>query len=258
MTCHVEVIGKGHPLVLIHGWGMHSGVWQSLIKRLSKNYMLYVVDLPGMGQSPSIEPYQLYRLAEEVAEVIPGVSDILGWSLGGLVAQNIAVIQPDRVKKLILVGSTPCFIEKKGWQFAIRRDYFTEFSQNLETDYQRTMIKFLTLQCMRAKDARDTVKQLRQSFESKPTPSQKILREGLHILLESDLREESIKIRKPTLLIHGDRDTLAPVQAAHWMMQHLPKGVLRVISGAAHAPFLSHSEQFIEALDQFLTPHGDA
>jgi len=258
MTCHVEVIGKGHPLVLIHGWGMHSGVWQSLIKRLSKNYMLYVVDLPGMGQSPSIEPYQLYRLAEEVAEVIPGVSDILGWSLGGLVAQNIAVTQPDRVKKLILVGSTPCFIEKKGWQFAIRRDYFTEFSQNLETDYQRTMIKFLTLQCMRAKDARDTVKQLRQSFESKPTPSQKILREGLHILLESDLREESIKIRKPTLLIHGDRDTLAPVQAAHWMMQHLPKGVLRVISGAAHAPFLSHSEQFIEALDQFLTPHGDA
>ena len=258
MTCHVEVIGKGHPLVLIHGWGMHSGVWQSLIKRLSKNYMLYVVDLPGMGQSPSIEPYQLYRLAEEVAEVIPGVSEILGWSLGGLVAQNIAVTQPDRVKKLILVGSTPCFIEKKGWQSAIRRDYFTEFSQNLETDYQRTMIKFLTLQCMRAKDARDTVKQLRQSFESKPAPSQKILREGLHILLESDLREESIKIRKPTLLIHGDRDTLAPVQAAHWMMQHLPKGVLRVISGAAHAPFLSHSEQFIEALDQFLTPHGDA
>lgn len=77
-------------------------------------------------------------------------------------------------------------------------------------------------------------------------------------MLESDLREESIKIRKPTLFIHGDRDTLVPVQAAHWMMQHLPKGALRVISGAAHAPFLSHSEQFIQALDQFLTPHGNA
>jgi pimeloyl-[acyl-carrier protein] methyl ester esterase len=258
MTCHVEVIGKGQPLVLIHGWGMHGGIWQSLIKRLSKEYMLYVVDLPGMGKSPSIEPYHLYRLAEEVAEVIPGVSDILGWSLGGLVAQSIAVSQPDRVKRLILVGSTPCFIEKEDWQAGIRRDYFMEFSQNLEADYQRTMIKFLTLQCMKAKDARETIRLLRQSFESKPMPSQKILREGLHILLESDLREESINIRKPTLCIHGDRDTLAPVQAAHWMAQQLPKGILRVISGAAHAPFLSHSEEFIEALDQFLTPHDDA
>lgn len=258
MTCHVEVIGKGNPLVLIHGWGMHSGIWQSLVKRLSKSYMLYIVDLPGMGESSSIEPYHLYRLAEEVAEVIPGVSDILGWSLGGLVAQNIASTQPDRVKRLVLVGSTPCFIEKDDWQSGIRRDYFTEFSQNLEADYQRTMIKFLTLQCMHAKDARDTIKQLRLSFESKPSPSQKTLREGLHILLESDLREESIKIRKPTLCIHGDRDTLVPVQAAHWMMQHLPKGTLRVISGAAHAPFLSHRELFIHALDQFLNPHGNA
>ena len=258
MTCHVEVVGKGQPLVLIHGWGMHGGVWQSLVKRLSKNYMLYIVDLPGMGQSCSVEPYQLYRLAEEVAEVIPGVSDILGWSLGGLVAQSVAVSQPDRVKKLVLVGSTPCFIEKEDWQSGIRRDYFMTFSQNIEADYQRTMMKFLTLQCMRAKDARETIKLLRQSFESKPAPTQKTLRSALHVLLESDLREESVKIRKPTLLIHGDRDTLAPVQAAHWMMQHLPKGVLRVISGAAHAPFLSHSEQFIDALDQFLNPRDNA
>jgi pimeloyl-[acyl-carrier protein] methyl ester esterase len=74
-------------------------------------------------------------------------------------------------------------------------------------------------------------------------------------LLESDLREHTSQIRKPTLLVHGDRDTLAPVQAAHWMMQQLPMGFLRVMAGAAHAPFLSHSEQFIDALNQFLEPH---
>ena len=73
-------------------------------------------------------------------------------------------------------------------------------------------------------------------------------------MLDSDLRDEIAQIRKPTLLIHGDRDTLAPVQAAHWMMQQLPVGFLRVISGAAHAPFLSHGEQFIDTLNQFLEP----
>jgi pimeloyl-[acyl-carrier protein] methyl ester esterase len=256
MTCHVEIIGQGKPLVLIHGWGMHGGVWQPLIKRLAKDYMLYIVDLPGMGNSRPVEPYHLYSLAEEVAEVIPGVSDILGWSLGGLVAQNIAVTQSDRVRRLVLVGSTPCFVERPDWQSGIRADYFTDFAHSIEVDYQRAMIKFLTLQCMKSKEARDTIKQLRRSFDLKPAPTQQTLKRSLHILLETDLREESVKIRKPTLLIHGDRDTLAPVQAAHWMMQHLPKGFLRVMSGAAHAPFLSHSEQFVEALDLFLEPNA--
>lgn len=257
MRCHVEVVGKGHPLVMIHGWGMHSGVWQSLVKLLSKKYMLYLVDLPGMGQSRSVEPYHLYRLAEEVAEVIPGISDILGWSLGGLVAQRLAINQPERVKKLVLVGSTPCFVNKPGWVAGIQRDFFTDFSQSLDEDYKKTIIKFLTLQCMKSKDARDTIKQLRNSFDKKPTPTQKTLKDALHILLETDLREENVKIHKPTLLVHGDRDTLAPVQAAHWMMNNMPKSVLRVMAGAAHAPFLSHSEQFIEALDQFLEPNAE-
>jgi pimeloyl-[acyl-carrier protein] methyl ester esterase len=254
MTCHVEIIGQGKPLVLIHGWGMHGGVWQPLVKRLAKDYMLYIVDLPGMGHSRPVDPFELYRLAEEVAEVIPGVSDILGWSLGGLIAQNIAINQPDRIRRLILVGTSPCFVERPDWQAGIRADYFTDFSHGLDIDYKRTMIKFLTLQCMKAKGARDTIKQLRNSLDLKPAPSAYTLKQSLNILLESDLREASKEIRKPTLLIHGDRDTLAPVQAAHWMMQHLPKGFLRVISGAAHAPFLSHSDQFVEALEQFLEP----
>lgn len=255
MTCHVEIVGQGKPLVLIHGWGMHSGVWQPLVKRLAKDYMLYIVDLPGMGHSRPVEPYHLYSIAEEVAEVIPGVSDVLGWSLGGLVAQSIAVSQPDRIRRLILVGSSPCFVERPDWQAGIDREYFTDFAHSVDLDYKRTIIKFLTLQCMRAKDARSTIKQLRNSFDLKPAPTAHTLKRALQILLESDLRGESVKIHKPTLLIHGDRDNLAPVQAAHWMMQHLPKGYLRVMSGAAHAPFLSHMDQFIEALDQFLEPN---
>jgi pimeloyl-[acyl-carrier protein] methyl ester esterase len=116
------------------------------------------------------------------------------------------------------------------------------------------MLQFLTLQCMQSSDRRSTIKQLRLSFETRPTPTQSTLGRALNVLLDSDLREEVSNIRKPTLLIHGDRDTLTPVQAAHWMMQHLQFGYLRVMAGAAHAPFLSHSEQFIETLNQFLEP----
>lgn len=254
MSAHVEIIGQGQPLVMLHGWGMHSGVWLPLIKKLSAQYMLYLVDLPGMGNSRPIEPYHLHALADEVAQVIPGVSDVLGWSLGGLVAQRIALNQPDRIRRLVLVGSTPCFVDKDGWDAGIEPTNFETFAENVNSDYKATILQFLTLQCMKADDARSTLKQLRASFESRPTPTQTTLQRALQILLDTDLRDEIANIRKPTLLIHGDRDTLAPVQAAHWMMQQLPRGFLRVISGSAHAPFLSHSEQFIAAINQFLEP----
>ena len=239
---------------MIHGWGMHSGVWQPLIKRLSAKYMLYLVDLPGMGNSRPVEPYHLYNLADEVAEVIPGVSDVLGWSLGGLVAQRIALNQPDRIRRLVLVSATPKFVSTPDWQAGVDPANFSAFAESVNHDYKAAILQFLTLQCMQSSDRRATIKQLRASFDTRPTPTQTTLQRALHILLESDLRAEIANIRKPTLLIHGDRDTLTPVQAAHWMMQQLPHGFLRVISGAAHAPFLSHSDQFVEALNQFLEP----
>jgi len=95
---------------------------------------------------------------------------------------------------------------------------------------------------------------LRHKSAGCPTSSSQALFRALNILLETDLRAEIEHIRKPTLLIHGDRDTLAPVQAAHWMMQNLPSGFLRVMAGASHAPFLSHQEHFIDAVVQFLEP----
>ena len=254
MSAHVEIIGQGQPLVMIHGWGMHSGVWQPLIKRLSAKYMLYLVDLPGMGNSRPVEPYHLYNLADEVAEVIPGVSDVLGWSLGGLVAQRIALNQPDRIRRLVLVSATPKFVSTPDWPAGVDPANFSAFAESVNHDYKAAILQFLTLQCMQSSDRRATIKQLRASFDTRPTPTQTTLQRALHILLESDLRAEIANIRKPTLLIHGDRDTLTPVQAAHWMMQQLPHGFLRVISGAAHAPFLSHSDQFVEALNQFLEP----
>ena len=254
MSIHVEIVGQGQPLVMIHGWGMHSGVWQPLVKRLSQTYMLYLVDLPGHGKSRPIEPFHLHAIADEVAQQIPGVSDVLGWSFGGLVAQRIALNQPDRIRRLILVGTTPCFVSKVGWDAGIDPTNFETFADNVSHDYKAAMLQFLTLQCMHSKDRRAVIRQLRQSFETRPTPTQTTLGRALNILLDSDLRDETVQIRKPTLLIHGDRDTLAPVQAAHWMMQQLPIGFLRVISGAAHAPFLSHGEQFIDTLNQFLEP----
>lgn len=262
MSIHIEQHGleTSPPLMLIHGWGMHGGVWQPLIKKLSRYFRLYLVDLPGMGLSGPIEPGHLHALAEKISELLPPGADICGWSFGGLVAMRIALSHPDRVRRLVLVGSTPRFVNADGgtgdsfWHHGIDAHVFNNFAGQIGQDYQATLIKFLTLQCLGSNDSRSTVKQLRDSFGSRPVPTLGSLQKALRILLETDLRGEIPYLRKPTLLVHGDRDTLAPVQAAHWMAQHLPFGRLRVMAGASHAPFLSHPEQFVEALVQFLEP----
>jgi pimeloyl-[acyl-carrier protein] methyl ester esterase len=257
---HIETTGSGPNLVLLHGWGMSGAVWQPIVKRLSKIFSLHIVDLPGMGLSRPSEPYHLHIIAEKVAEMLPAHADIVGWSWGGQVAMRIAIDQPDAVRRLVLVGSTPCFVNKdsdraqQAWNAGIAPEIFKRFATSMDTDYHKTLTQFLTLQCMGDNSARMMIRLLRKKLEERPAPTTQTLQRALDILLETDLRSEIERLRKPTLLVHGDRDTLAPVQAAHWMMQNLPVGFLRVMAGASHAPFLSHQEQFVEALVQFLEP----
>ena len=257
---HIETTGSGPSLVLLHGWGMSGAVWQPIVKSLSKSFTLHIVDLPGMGFSRPTEPYHLHIIAEKVAEILPVNADLLGWSWGGQVAMRIALDRSEVVRRLILVGSTPCFVNKEElltqheWTSGVAIDIFKHFADSMDLDYHKTLNQFLTLQCMGDKSARFTVRLLRKKLEERPAPTSQTLQRALDILLETDLRSEIEHLRKPTLLIHGDRDTLAPVQAAHWMMKNLPVGYLRVISGASHAPFLSHHDPFVDAVVQFLEP----
>lgn len=249
---HIEVMGTGPNLVLLHGWGMNSAVWEPQIKALTKHFTLHLVDLPGMGLSRPTEPYHLHSLAGKISEMLPANADVVGWSLGGLIGMRVALDYPDLVRKLVLIGSTPCFVTKADWQTGVAPHIFKTFADNINADYHNTITQFLTLQCMGARDARGVVKQLRKKFAERPIPTTQTLQKALSVLLDSDLRAEIGHLKHATLLIHGDRDTLAPVQAAHWMMQTLPNAYLRVIAGASHAPFLSHQTQFSEALIDFL------
>lgn len=251
---------EGFPnLVLIHGWGMHGGVWQPITKKLSQHFNLHIIDLPGMGFSRPIDPSHLEAVAEKVIEVLPDNADVCGWSFGAHVAMKVALMQPESMRRLVLVAGSPRFVntakrDAAAWQSGIDPDVYQRFAESVSQDYRNTLVRFLSLQCMGADDARSTIKQLRTSFTERPVPTQGTLQKALRILLENDMRSEVNGLAKPVLLVHGDRDTLVQVQAAHWLAQHLPFARLRVISGAGHAPFLSHQDQFTEALVQFLEP----
>ena len=210
------------------------------------------VDLPGYGNSSSITPYTLDGLAEAVLAQCPVQMDVCGWSLGGLVAQRMAQMEPGRIGRLVLVGSTPCFTLRDDWACAIPVATLTQFSAELEQAYEVTLKRFLALQVRGDAAARETQAALREQLFARGRPDAGVLHEGLQLLLNTDLRAQAGNLKQATLLVHGQRDQLVPLCAAQWMAQALPDAQLRVIADAAHAPFLSHTTLFVDMLHEFL------
>lgn len=257
MSVHVESVGRGRPLVMLHGWGMHSGLWFPLLPRLIDRYRLHLVDLPGHGYSDAITvPLSLSRVVETVdlaiAETLaPGPLMVMGWSLGGQIALEWALMRPGRIGALVLMSTTPSFVQRQGWPDAMAEATLRQFGDELRIAYRPTLKRFVTLQMQGSEHARDALGSLRTQLFARGEPSPQALHDSLELVASSDLRSGIGAISQPTLVIAGDRDTMAPVAAARWLASALPHATLVVIAGAAHAPFLSHPEAVVAALDAF-------
>jgi pimeloyl-[acyl-carrier protein] methyl ester esterase len=257
MSVHVESVGRGLPLVMLHGWAMHSGLWTPLLPRLVERYRLHLVDLPGHGYSDKLEPpLSLTCIVEAVERAVAETSAsgpvmVLGWSLGGQIALEWARHHPERIGATVLMSTTPSFVQRPGWPFAMDQTTLRRFGDELRVAYRPTLKRFVALQVQGSEHARDVVASLRAQLFARGEPSPQALSDSLELLASIDLRRDIATIPQPALVIGGDRDTMTPIAAARWLAGQLPHATLVAIPGAAHAPFLSHPEDVVAALDAF-------
>ena len=252
MNLHVESYGCGASLLLIHGWGMHGGIWRSVVPQLAQHFRVHCVDLPGNGASAPLPNYDLDSMAQVLSAQFDEPLMVCGWSLGGQVALHWAQLAPEQVQRLVLVSSTPCFVEREDWLFGIAQDTLQQFAAELERDYAATLRRFLALQVRGSEHERELLLALRKCLFSRGEPDLAALRGGLEILRDTDLRGELPSIRQPALAIAGERDKLTPPEASFYLAQALPNARVEEIAGAAHAPFLSHPQIFLQHLNEFL------
>lgn len=252
MSLHIESIGSGQPLLLIHGWGMHRGMWGAMTEQLAKNFRVHLVDLPGHGGSATCQPYELDHLVEKISAEFAEPLNVCGWSLGGQVALRWAQLRPTQVKKLVLVATTPCFVQQENWPCAMAKDTLQEFAASLLQNHALTLKRFLALQLRGSENERELLLDVRARLFAFGEPDVDALKGGLDILRDTDLRQQLHEIKQATLLIAGERDTLTPSAASEYMAECLLNARLSVISGAAHAPFLSHPQIFMQHLKSFL------
>ncbi|CBJ79296.1 putative enzyme in pimeloyl-CoA (biotin precursor) synthesis with alpha/beta-hydrolase domain [Xenorhabdus bovienii str. Jollieti] len=251
-----QIMGEApRDLVMLHGWGLNSEVWRSVETRLSSHFRLHLVDLPGHGRSQPYPAMTLAEMADTVWQQAPENALWLGWSLGGLVASRIALDHPAEVAGLITVASSPKFSAEGDWP-GIKPTVLRAFEHQLSEDFQKTVERFLSLQTLGTDSARQDARLLKSVILNQPMPTVEVLNAGLETLRTDDLRAELAQLQLPFLRLYGYLDGLVPRKIAAQLDNEWPHTHSVIMRNAAHAPFVSHPDEFVDAVMEFVANAG--
>lgn len=240
MSIHLSSYGQGKPLVFFHGWGFDSQVWLHLLPLLQENYQLILVDFVPMD-------WQSFKT--ELLALLPAQFSVVGWSLGGLLATRLALEEPKRVLQLVNITSSPRFLQDENWP-GVGSAVFDGFYKNLLQDPEGTLLEFLVLQGG-GKTPHPPFGHLLPGGE-KGAFVRGDLERGLAILHSWDLRVDLQQLTIPTAYFFGRLDPITPVKTMQTMQELYPDFTYVLFKKAAHMPFLSHTEEFIYQLSEFI------
>jgi len=219
------------PLVLLHGWGAHGGVWAELTALLGERFTVQAPDIDGGGSFD--------EAVDQLAAAAPARCVVGGWSLGGQLALSWARRHPAQVERLVLLATTPKFVAAGDWLHGMAQAAFGSFVAAVEADADAALRRFRLLETRGDAQARTVIRRLERLLEVRSPAAAGGLLRMLDWLRDVDLRAQLPDIGQPVLVIHGDCDSLVPPAAADVLAARFPDVRSARIAGAAHVPFVS-------------------
>jgi pimeloyl-[acyl-carrier protein] methyl ester esterase len=247
--------GSGLPLVLLHGWSLSGCAFHELAELLD-GYRLLLPDLPGHGQSSPPTAATRPALADDIAgwlaTVAPGQVLLGGWSLGGMVALDLAARPDTPVDRLLLLATTPRFTSASGWPFGLPAAQVRALRRNLERRFEATLGDFFALTFADGEAGADRLRAIR-SFAVRPggLPDRAAAAALLELLAMQDQRAVLPAVVCPALVLHGTLDRVTPVGAGRALAGALPHGRLHEIAGAGHAPHWTRPGEVAAVIREF-------
>jgi pimeloyl-ACP methyl ester carboxylesterase len=254
----IDETGAGEPLVLLHGVGANRAVWRRVTPALAEDRLVLAPDLPGFGESsPAGEGFELETaaaaLAGPLAERAGGPFDLLGNSLGGAVALQLALERPDLVRRLILAA--PAGFSPRSWPvsaaagvladpaIAVRRIVGARIAGSASARRALLWGAIAEPQRLSSEDARTM---LRASRDSKRVGA------AVATVLRADLRSRLARVEAPVGVIWGWRDGVIPISTLRQIRAARPDVVVVTIPRAAHVPQVEHPAEFVAAVRRLL------
>jgi pimeloyl-ACP methyl ester carboxylesterase len=249
---HFSVHGSGSPVVLIHGFPMHSAVWESFAQKLSKKYKVYTPDLPGFGKSTTLEfPFTIDDVGKAIAvwleeNKIRGAA-LIGHSLGGYVALSVAKARPDLISKLGLFHSTAYadnaekkesrnkvleFIDKNGVE-----TFTSNFIAPLFADPGHPAIA--TVRALAMQSNASSVKGYTQAMRDRP-----------------DRTDVLRNFASSILLIGGEKDAGISPQSLKEQASICKLPTLEILPNVAHMGMFENERQTLEIISKFIATSG--
>lgn len=227
-------------MAFISGWG-----FKSTLLRESSFYLKnsFLIDLPNL-----IEELTLDRVACNLACLIPNNTTIIGWSFGGLVAIQLATQFPKKVKKLILLSSSPCFIQREGWP-GISSKEAEKFISLSKRNFSNLFNYFFALVNYPNKIV--YYKTLLRANSINFLEQRDLLLKYLKILFRSDSRQAYKKIKIPLFHVFGGKDAIVRFNPNE-LYDLNPGAIIHVIPEAGHLAFLTHEKSYYNQLVTFI------
>lgn len=247
LVSYVDHGGEGPAVVLLHSFLMDVTMWAPQVAAFGQNHRLIAIDERGHGQTPANAPFDYWDVARDALAVLDHLgidrAAVIGTSQGGFVALRMALLAPERVTALAVLGTSG---EAEDEQIAAAYDQLTEvwIAQGPET-----VIDATAKICLGDYDA------------SEWTPKWSAVEpERLRLIANALTRRDGVldrvgEITAPVLVLHGTADLAYPVAKAEALVAALPKAELVLVEDGAHFLSLTHAADVNPHLERFLGAH---
>ncbi len=236
------------PLALVHGWGFRATVWDHLTPRLAADTR--GLSIPGYADGA---PQRLYldNVTAALLARLPQAIDVMGWSLGGLIALSCALQQPQRIRRLVVLAATPSFVRRPHWPFGIDPERLYAVQAGVMRHPRTALNRFAALTVHGVANADALLKRVRPHLCT-DAPSG-VLLDTLQILIDADLTDKIRRIRCPVLWIFGGLDRVVGARQAQVLVRRMPNARIEILPDAGHLPFFSHSDICVSLVREFLS-----
>ncbi|MHA4847684.1 alpha/beta fold hydrolase [Flavitalea antarctica] len=255
---NVKISGKGmQPIMFAHGFGCDQNMWRFITPDFEENYRIILFDYVGSGKS-DVSSYNQERYsslqgyAQDILDIIEnlGLKNVIlvGHSVSSMIGLLAAIEKPELFSNLIMVGPSPCYINKDGYIGGFDHKDIEGLLETMEKNYIG-WANFLAPQIMKNGDRPELGQELTESFCS---TDPMIASEFARATFFSDNRDDLSKLKVPSLLLQCSDDLIAPREVGEYLHKNLPNSILRIMKATGHCPHMSEPGETVALIKDYL------